>query len=61
MGCGHGVGHRDVPPDVTTGVVVVVVGWVVVVVVLVAVSLLPDEADVVGVVVDVDVFEVAFV
>ena len=58
MSCGHGVGHRDVPPEVTTGlvVVVVVVGCVVVVVVVgVAASLLPDEPDVVDlVVVDVD-------
>ena len=46
----HGARHRDVPPEVTTGVVVVVVGREVVVV---AVSLLPDEP-VVVVVVEVD-------
>jgi hypothetical protein len=53
--CGRHAGHRDVPPEVTTGfvVVVVVVGRVVVVVV-VADSLLPVEPDVVDVVVEVD-------
>ena len=46
MRCGHGAGHRDEPPDVTTGGVFALVGGELVVGV-VAESLLPDEPDVV--------------